>query len=95
MDAAWFAVFVLYVIQVLHQRPGAYGVLLAFGAPGGVVTGAAGARLTRARGTEALGAIGGGALAVVGKRAPMLAGALPMAAVTVVLAWRHRRPALA
>ncbi len=166
MDAAWFAVFVLYVIQVLHQRPGAYGLLLAFGALGGVVTGALGARLTRrlgpwpcllvagltmaitqtalgltssvivaaitqfgssgafalfnmtaatmqqrlipaellgrvtslygtvARGTEALGAIGGGVLAAAaGIRAPMLAGALPIAAVTIVLAWRHRRPA--
>jgi MFS family permease len=29
MDAAWFAVLVLYVTQILHQRPGAYGVLLA------------------------------------------------------------------
>jgi MFS family permease len=35
MDAAWFAVFVLYVVQVLQLRPGAYGVLLAIGALGG------------------------------------------------------------
>ena len=166
MDAAWFAVFVLYVIRVLHLRPGAYGVLLAIGALGGIATGAAGARLTRrlgpwpslllagltmavtqaalgltssviiaaltvfassgafalfnmtavtmqqrlvpagllgrvtslygtvARGTEALGALAGGALAAVaGIRAPMLAGAVPIAAVTVLLAWRHRRAA--
>jgi len=165
MDAAWFAVFVLYVVQVLHQRPSAYGVLLAVAALGGIATGALGSRLTRrlgpwpclliagltlaftqtvlgltssvtiaavmmfggsgafalfnmtavtmqqrlvpaallgrvtslygtvARGTEALGAIGGGTLAAIaGIRAPMLAGALPIAAVTIVLAWRHRRP---
>jgi len=163
MDAAWFAVFVLYVIRVLHLQPGAYGVLLAIGALGGIATGAAGARLTRrlgpwpslllagltmavtqaalglassviiaaltqfassgafalfnmtavtmqqrlvpagllgrvtslygtvARGTEALGALAGGALAAVaGIRAPMLAGAVPIAAVTALLAWRHR-----
>ncbi len=47
MDAAWFAVLVLYVTQVLHQRPGAYGALLAVGAVGGIATGAAGSRLTR------------------------------------------------
>lgn len=166
MDAAWFAVFVLYVIRILHLRPGAYGVLLAIGALGGIATGAAGARLTRrlgpwpslllagltmaitqaalgltssviiaaitqfassgafalfnmtavtmqqrlvpagllgrvtglygtvARGTEALGAIGGGALAAIaGIRAPMLAGAVPIAAVTILLAWQHRRAA--
>jgi hypothetical protein len=49
---------------------------------------------TVARGTEALGALAGGALAAVaGIRAPMLAGAVPIAAVTVLLAWRHRRAA--
>jgi predicted MFS family arabinose efflux permease len=163
MDAAWFAVFVLYVIRILHLRPGAYGVLLAIGALGGIATGAAGARLTRrlgpwpslllagltmavtqaalgltssviiaaltqfassgafalfnmtavtmqqrlvpaallgrvtslygtvARGTEALGALGGGALAAIaGIRAPMLAGAVPIAAVAILLALRHR-----
>jgi len=46
---------------------------------------------TVARGTEALGALAGGALAAVaGIRAPMLAGAVPIAAVTALLAWRHR-----
>jgi predicted MFS family arabinose efflux permease len=163
MDAAWFAVFVLYVIRILHLQPGAYGVLLAIGALGGIATGTAGTRLTRrlgpwpslllagltmavtqaalgltssviiaaltqfassgafalfnmtavtmqqrlvpagllgrvtslygtvARGTEALGALAGGALAAVaGIRAPMLAGAVPIAAVTALLAWRHR-----
>lgn len=162
MDAAWFAVFVLYVIRILHLQPGAYGALLAIGALGGIATGTAGARLTRrlgpwpslllagltmavtqaalgltssviiaaltqfassgafalfnmtavtmqqrlvpagllgrvtslygtvARGTEALGALAGGALAAVaGIRAPMLAGAVPIAAVTALLAWRH------
>jgi MFS family permease len=47
MDAAWFAVLVLYVGQVLHQKPGAYGLLLAIGALGGIVAGGAGTRLTR------------------------------------------------
>lgn len=47
MDAAWFAVLVLYVTQVLHQRSGAYGLLLAIAALGGIATGAFGTRLTR------------------------------------------------
>jgi len=164
MDAAWFAVFVLYVVRVLHQRPGAYGLLLAIAALGGIATGAVGARLARrlgpwgsllaaglalaasqavlglsssviiaalmmfvgsgafalfnmiavtlrqrvvpagllgrvtslysavAGGAEALGALSGGALATVaGIRAPMLAGAVPIAAVSLAIAWRHRR----
>jgi MFS family permease len=163
MDAAWFAVLVLYVIQILNQRPGAYGLLLAIGALGGIATGGLGARISRrlgaqrslllaglvmaatqaalgltsdvavvavmlfassaawalfnltavtmrqrrvpaellgrvsslygtvTRGAEALGAIAGGVLAVAaGIRAPMLAGAVPLLAVTVLLAWRHR-----
>jgi predicted MFS family arabinose efflux permease len=46
---------------------------------------------TVTRGAEALGAIAGGVLAAIaGIRAPMLAGAVPAAAVTAVLAWRHR-----
>ena len=45
---------------------------------------------TVARGAEALGAIGGGVLAAIaGIRAPMLAGAVPIAAVTIGLAWRE------
>jgi MFS family permease len=47
MDAAWIAVLVLYVIQILHQKPGAYGALLAIGAVGGIAAGAIGPRLTR------------------------------------------------
>ena len=47
MDAAWFAVLVLYVTQVLHQRSGSYGLLLASAALGGIATGAFGTRLTR------------------------------------------------
>lgn len=163
MDAAWFAVLVLYVTGVLHQRSGAYGLLLAVGALGGVAAGGAGAVLSRrlgpwrsllaaglamaatqaalgltssvpvaavllfvssaafalanitavtmrqrqvpdpllgrvtsvygtvARGAEALGALAGGALAATaGIQAPMLAGAVPLAAVTVLLYWRHR-----
>jgi MFS family permease len=47
MDAAWFAVFVLYVIQVLHQKPGMYGLLLAIGAVGGIAVGGIGPHITR------------------------------------------------
>jgi MFS family permease len=47
MDAAWFAVLVLYVTQILHQRPGVYGLLLAIAALGGIAAGASGTRLTR------------------------------------------------
>ena len=47
MDAAWFAVLVLYVTRILHQRPGVYGALLAIGAIGGIAAGASGSRLTR------------------------------------------------
>lgn len=163
MDAAWFAVLVLYVIQVLRQRPGVYGVLLAIGAVGGIAVGGIGPRLARrlgpwrsllaaglamaatqtvlglsasvivaaamlavssaafamfnmtavtmrqrqvpdgmlgrvtslygiaSQGSEALGALGGGALAsLAGVRATMLIGAVPIAAVTLALAWRHR-----
>ena len=166
LDAAWFAVLVLYVVRDLHEQPGAYGLLLAIGALGGVATGGAGAVLTRrlgpwrslllggaamaasqaglgltsnvivaaamlfissgawalfnitavtmrqrqvpaallgrvsslfgtvTRGTEALGALAGGALAVTaGIRAPMLAGAPPLAVAVAVLAWRHRKTA--
>ena len=47
MDAAWFAVFVLYVVKVLHQPPGAYGLLIAVGAIGGIAASATSAALTR------------------------------------------------
>jgi len=47
MDAAWFAVLVLYVIQDLHQRPGVYGVLLAISAVGGITVGGLGPPITR------------------------------------------------
>lgn len=39
-DAAWFAVLVLYVTRVLRQSAGDYGLLLAFGALGGIVASA-------------------------------------------------------
>jgi predicted MFS family arabinose efflux permease len=46
---------------------------------------------TVAQGAEALGAIAGGAVAAAaGIRGPMLIGAGPIAAVTILLAWRHR-----
>jgi hypothetical protein len=38
---------VLYVVEVLHQQPGAYGLLLAVAALGGIMTGGIGASLTR------------------------------------------------
>lgn len=47
LDAAWFAVLVLLVVRDLHQQPGAYGLLLAIGALGGIVTGGAGTVLAR------------------------------------------------
>ncbi|HEY2552758.1 MAG TPA: MFS transporter [Streptosporangiaceae bacterium] len=163
MDAAWFAILVLYVTRILHQRPGAYGALLAIGAVGGIAAGGAGSRVTRrlgmwqvlllaglvaaasqfvlgltasvvvaavmlavssaalalfnmtavtmrqrlvpgrllgrvsslygtvAGGSEALGALAGGVLATVtGVRATMLLGAIPIAAVSILTAWRHR-----
>jgi MFS family permease len=47
LDAAWFAVLVLYVIQDLHQRPGVYGLLLAISAVGGITVGGLGPPITR------------------------------------------------
>lgn len=46
-DAAWFAVLVLYVVHVLHQKPGVYGLLLAIGAVGGTAVGGLGPPITR------------------------------------------------
>ena len=46
---------------------------------------------TVTEGAEALGAIAGGVIAATaGIRAPMLVGAGPIAAVTILLTWRHR-----
>lgn len=163
-DAAWFAVLALYVIQVLHQKAGAYGLLLAVGALGGVAVGTIGPRLTRRLtpwsslliaglvmavtqaglglsanviiaaimlflsssafalfnitavtmrqrqvppallgrvtslyvsvnyGAQVFGASAGGILATsAGIRAPMLVGALPLAAAMTFLASRHRK----
>jgi hypothetical protein len=50
MDAAWFAVLVLYVTQILHQRPGVYGLLLAVAALGGISVGSAGPQVARRAG---------------------------------------------
>jgi MFS family permease len=164
LDAAWVAVLVLYVTDGLHQRPGAYGLLLAIGGVGGVLAGACGVPLTRRlgpwrsllvaglalaasqlvlgltgnivtaaamlfvssaawilfdmtavtmrqrevpaallgrvnslygtvfHGAETLGAVGGGVLATAaGIRAPMLAGAVPIAGTTIWLAGKHHR----
>jgi MFS family permease len=50
MDEAWFAVLVLYVIQILHQRAGVYGLLLAVAALGGISVGGIGPRIFRRAG---------------------------------------------
>jgi MFS family permease len=63
LDAAWFAVLVLFVVRDLHQQPGAYGLLLAIGALGGVATGAAGTVLTRRLGPWRSLLLGGAAMA--------------------------------
>lgn len=47
LDSAWFAVLVLYVINILHQKPGMYGLLLAIGAVGGITVGGLGPPITR------------------------------------------------
>lgn len=47
LDAAWFAVLVLYVLQVLHQKPGTYGLLLAVGGVGGITIGGTGPSIAR------------------------------------------------
>lgn len=63
LDAAWFAVLVLYVVSDLHQQPGAYGLLLAIGALGGVATGGVGSVLTRRLGPWRSLLLGGVAMA--------------------------------
>ena len=47
MDAAWFAVLVLYVIQILHRTAGVYGLLLVVGALGGIAIGMLAERVLR------------------------------------------------
>lgn len=47
LDAAWIAVLVLYVIHILNQKPGGYGVLLAIGAVGGITVGGLGPPIAR------------------------------------------------
>jgi predicted MFS family arabinose efflux permease len=85
MDAAWIAVLVLYVIQILHQKPGAYGALLAVGGVGGVAAGAIGSGLTRRLGVWAVLLLAGLAMAasqfVLGLTANVLVAA-PMLAVS-------------
>jgi MFS family permease len=163
MDAAWFAVLVLYVTETLHRTACVYGLLLVVGALGGIAVGMLGERvlrrmgpwpalvvsglamalsqaglgltdnvvvaavmlfassgafalfnitavtmrqrqvptamlgrvsglyLTVSRTAEVLGALIGGALASsAGIRAPMLFGAIPIAAVMFFLAWQYR-----
>jgi MFS family permease len=40
VDAAWFAILVLYVTRTLHREPRVYGLVLAFGALGGIAASA-------------------------------------------------------
>lgn len=84
MDAAWFAVLVLYVIQVLHHKPGTYGALMAIGAVGGIAAGAIGSRLTRRLGMWPVLLLAGLTLAasqlVLGLTANVLTAALMLAA---------------
>jgi MFS family permease len=47
LDAAWIAVLVLYVIHILHQQPGGYGLLLAISAVGGITVGGLGPAIAR------------------------------------------------
>jgi MFS family permease len=63
LDAAWFAVLVLFVVRDLHQQPGAYGLLLAVGALGGVATGSGGGVLVRRLGPWRSLLVGGLAMA--------------------------------
>jgi predicted MFS family arabinose efflux permease len=90
MDAAWFAVLVLYVIRILHQRPGAYGVLLAIGAIGGIAAGAGGARLTRRLGAWRsllfAGLVMAGSQLVLGLTANVLIAAAMLAASSAAFA---------
>jgi hypothetical protein len=65
LDAAWFAVLVLYVVRDLRQQPGAYGLLLAIGALGGVATGGLGALLARLGPWRSLLLVGAPPLAVL------------------------------
>jgi predicted MFS family arabinose efflux permease len=50
VDAWWFAILVLYVTEILHQRPGVYGLLLAVAAPGGIAIGGVGPWIARRAG---------------------------------------------
>jgi MFS family permease len=85
MDATWFAVLVLYVIKVLHQQPGTYGLLLAIGAAGGILAGSGGAVLTRRIGPSP-----------AGGTAPLLSGRVtgwrPRAAATQKISRRNQWP---
>jgi MFS family permease len=80
MDAAWFAVFVLYVMRVLHEPAGAYGLLLAIGAVGGITAGGTAAALTRRigpwRSLLAAGLVMAASQAVLGLTANVVAAAL-------------------
>ncbi|WP_132881377.1 MFS transporter [Tamaricihabitans halophyticus] len=47
MDAAWFAVLVLYVTEALHRTAGVYGLLFVVGALGGIAVGILGEHVLR------------------------------------------------
>jgi predicted MFS family arabinose efflux permease len=90
MDAAWFAVLALYVLQILRQRPGTYGLLLAIAAVGGVAVGGIGPRITRRLGTWRSLLLAGLAMAatqtVLGLTANMIIAAAMLAASSAAFA---------
>lgn len=53
-DGAYLAILVLYVTRVLSQSPAAYGLLIGFGAVGGIAASTASARLARRFGAQRL-----------------------------------------
>jgi predicted MFS family arabinose efflux permease len=83
-DSAWFAVFVLYVTQVLTLPAAGYGLLLAVGAVGGLAGGAAAARLNRALGPGRTLA-GSLAVAAAGQAMLGLTSSTPVATIALAL----------
>ncbi|WP_020672224.1 MFS transporter [Amycolatopsis nigrescens] len=78
-DSAWFAVFVLYVSQILAMPAAGYGLMMAIGAIGGLAGGFAAARIVRLTGPA--GALAGAlAVAAAGQAMLGLTTAVPVAA---------------
>jgi hypothetical protein len=98
MDAAWFAVLVLYVLQILRQKPGTYGLLLAIAAVGGIAVSGIGPHIAWRRGTWRslllAGLVIAGTQAVLGLTANVIIAAAMLAASRLVPAQvaQRRRP---